>query len=162
MAIDVDAVLLDRVFQPCANRFAGLATCFGLARVALVLACESQALTLFWDALRDTSGFNLALCASVAALTVYGGMQAWRLIKRVERQSRSGGMNVRRITLRRQRLSWLGVCAFCTATLSPHADIRAIFAIVACIAWVAVVYFISCTPLPPVQRHSFRMSAAFS
>lgn len=127
-----------------------------------MLACESQALTLFWDALRDTTGFNLALCMIVAGLTLFGGYQAWQLIKRVERQSRSGGMNLRRITLRGQRLAWLGVCAFCTATLSPHADIRAVFAIVACIAWVAVVYFVSCTPMPPAQRQSFRMSAAFS
>ncbi len=162
MAIDIDAVLLDRVFQPCANRFAGVSTCFGLSRVALVLACESQALTLFWDATGDRSGFNLALCLAVATLTLYGGYQGWQLIKRVERQSRSGGMNVRRITLRGQRLAWIGVCALCVATLSPHADVRAVFAIVACAAWVAVIYFVSCTPSPPAQRHSFRMAAALS
>ena len=162
MGIDVDAVLLDRVFQPCANSCAAVATCFGLARTSMVIACESQALTLFWDAARDASGFNLMMCVTVAALTLYGGYQAWQLIRRIERQSRSGGMNVRRITLRGQRMSWLGVCALCTATLSPHADIRSVFAIVACIAWVAVVYFVSCTPMPPAQRQSFRMSAAFS
>lgn len=162
MAIDVDAFLLDRVFQPCANQLATVATCFGLARTALVLACESQALTLFWDASREMTPFNITLCGMVALLTLFGGYQAWQLIKRVERQSRSGGMNVRRITLRAQRMSWLGVCALCTATLGPNADIRAVFAIVGCIAWVAVIYFMSCTPMPPAQRHSFRMSAAFS
>ncbi len=162
MAIDVDTFLLDRVFQPCADRLASVASCFGLARTALVLACEAQALTLFWDASLNLTPFNLAMCGSVALLACYGGYRAWQLIQRIERQSRSGAMNVRRITLRGQRMTWLGACALCSAMLSPHADIRAAFAILGCIAWVAVVYFLSCTPMPPAERRSFRMSAAFS
>ena len=162
MAIDVDAFLLDRVFQPCADRLASVASCFGLARTALVLACESQALTLFWDATLSLTPFNLVMCASVASLTGYGGYRAWQLIQRIERQSRTGTMNVRRITLRGQRMTWLGVCALCSVMLSPNADIRAVFAILGCVAWVAVVYFLSCTPMPPAERRSFRMSAALS
>jgi hypothetical protein len=159
---DVDAVLLDRVFQPCADHLAEWTTCFGLARGALVVACESQALTLFWDAFLDGSAINLVLSGMIAMLTLFGAQQAWGLIKRVERQARSGGMNVRRITLRRQRMIWLGVSAFCTATLSPHADIRAVSAILACMGWVALIYFVSCTPRPPAMRRSHRLAGAFS
>lgn len=162
MTIDLDAILLDRVFQPCADRLAGWTTCFGLARGALVLACESQALTLFWDAIRDGSGNNLLLSGMIAMLTLFGAQQAWSLIKRIERQSRSGGMNVRRITLRGQRMTWLGVSACCSAVLGMDADIRALFTILACIAWVALIYFVSCTPRPPALRQSNRLAGAFS
>ncbi len=162
MTIDVDAVLIDRVFQPCADHFAAWTSCFGLARGALVIACESQALTLFWDAVRDVSGVNLVLSGLIAVLTLFGAQQAWRLINRAERQSRSGGMNVRRITLRQQRMTWLGVSAACTATLCPHGDIRAAFTVLACIAWVALIYFVSCTPRPPAMRRSSRLAGAFS
>lgn len=162
MTIDIDATLLDRVFQPCADRLAGVATCFGLARIALVLACESQALTLFWDAFRDASGVNLALSGMVAALTLFGAKQAWGLIQRTERQSRSGGMNVRRVTLRGQRLTWLAVSGSCSAVLCTHLDISAAFTILACGAWVALIYFVSCTPQPPAMRRTVGLAGAFS
>lgn len=162
MTVDVDAILLDRVFQPCADHLAEWTTCFGLARGALVLACESQALTLFWDAVRDSSAVNVMLSGMVAMLTLFGARQAWGLIQRVERQSRSGGMNVRRVTLRQQRMTWLGLSASCSALLCIHADIRAAFAIVSCVAWVALIYFISCTPRPPALRHSNRLASALS
>ena len=162
MPVDPDAVLLEHVFQPCADRLVGWTTCFGLARGALVLACESQALTLFWDAVRDPTSVNLVLSGLVAALTLWGARQAWGLIKRTERQSRSGCMNVQRIALRGQRLSWLGVGICCTAALSTQFDIRAAFNILACLAWVALIYFVSCTPRPPLMRHSSRMVAAVS
>ena len=162
MTVDVDAILLDRVFQPCADRLAAWTSCFGLARGALVLACESQTLTLFWDAVRDASGVNLVLSGMIAVLTLFGAQQAWGLIKRAERQSRSGSMNIRRVTLRWQRMTWLGVSACCSATLSPHADIRAVFTILACAAWVALIYFVSCTPRPPALQRSDRLAGAFS
>ncbi len=162
MTVDIDAVLLDRVFQPCADRVAEWTNCFGLARGALVLACEAQALTLFWDAVHDASGVDLALCAMIGALTFYGARQAWNLIKRVERQSRSGGMNVRRVTLRHQRLTWLGVSTCCAAILSIDADIRSAATILACAAWVALIYFVSCTPRPPALRQANRLAGAFS
>ncbi len=162
MTVDVDAFLLDRVFQPCADQLAGYTTCFGLARGALVLACESQALTLFWDAVRDVSGANLVMSGLVAVLTLFGAQQAWGLIKGIERQSRSGGMNIRRVTLRAQRMTWLGVSTCCGALLFTHPDIRAAFTILACAAWVALIYFVSCTPRPPAMRHSTRLAGAFS
>ena len=162
MTTDVDAILLDRVFQPCADRLAAFTTCFGLARGALVLACESQALTLFWDVFRDASGINLVLSGLIAALTLFGAQQAWGLIKRIERQSRLGGMNIRRITLRGQRMTWLGVSAGCSAILCKDPDLRAAFTILACVAWVALIYFVSCTPRPPAMRHSHRLAGAFS
>ncbi len=162
MTVDIDAVLLDRVFQPCSDSVAGWTTCFGLARGALVVACEAQALTLFWDAVRDESGVNVMMSGIVAVLTLFGARQAWGLIKRIERQSRSGGMNARRVTLRQQRMTWLGVSTCCSAILCTHADIRAAFTILACIAWVAVIYFVSCTPRPPALRHSNRLAGAFS
>jgi hypothetical protein len=160
--IDVDTILLDHVFQPCADRLATWTTCFGLARAALILACESQTLTLFWDAVLDVSGVNLTLSGFIAVLTLVGAHRAWGLIKRVERQSRSGGMNVRRVTLRQQRMTWLGIAAVCSAMLCTHADIRVIFNIVACIAWVALIYFVSCTPPPPALWDSKRLAGAFS
>lgn len=160
MSFDFDAVLLDRVFQPWADRLAGWTTCFGIARGALVLACESQGLTLYWDAIRDVSAVNIVVSGMIALLMLFGAWQAWRLITRAERQSRSATMNIRRITLRWQRMMWLGISTCCIATLSPHADIRSAFAILACFAWVALIYFVSCTANPPAFRYTERRAAA--
>lgn len=162
MTIDLDAILLDHVYQPCADRLAEWTSCFGLARGAMVLACEAQALTLFWDAVRDVSPVNLLFCTLIAALMLFGAKQAWSLIRRAERQSRSGAMNVRRITLRWQRMAWLGVSVCCTAAVGLNFDIRAAFTVLSCMSWVSLIYFVSCTPRPPAMRRFSRLAGAFS
>lgn len=154
MTFDIDALLLDRVFQPCVNVAADRLSCFALARIALAIAVEAQTLTLFWDAIEHASVFSLGFSAFAVVLTLFGAQQAWRLITRAERQSRSGTMNVRRITFRGQRVTWLLVCAGCIALLMPHGDVRAVFQILSCAAWVALIYFVSCTPLPPARRRA--------
>ena len=162
MAVDPDWILLDRVFQPFVEACAGLTSCFGLARVALVIAVEAQGLTLFWDGVADPSVFGVTLCSAVAVLTIFAARQAWQLIRRAEKQTRSGMMNVRRISLRRQRLTWLGVCAACMALLVPQGDLRSGFALIGCAGWIALIYFVSCTPLPPARQRFRRMAPAFA
>ena len=154
MALDIDALLLDRVFQPCVNAVAERMSCFALARVALVLAVEAQGLTLYWDAVANASVFSVGFSTFAAVLTLFGAQQAWRVIMRAERQSRSGTMNARRISLRGQRMTWLAVCSGCIAYLAPHGDIRAAFMILSCGGWVALIYLVSCTPLPPARRRA--------
>ena len=162
MAFDIDALLLDRVFQPCVNATADRLSCFALARIALAVAVEAQMLTLFWDAVEGGSAFSVGFSAFALVLTLFGAQQAWRVIMRAERQSRSGTMNVRRITLRGQRMTWLAVCAGCVALLIPHGDIRAVFQILSCGAWLALIYFVSCTPLPPARRRATGFIAGLS
>ena len=160
VAIDLDATLLDRVFQPLCDAFALWASPFGMARGALVLAVESQALPLFWNVLKDRSVFSATLSSMAAVLTLIGAQQAWRLIAKAERESRGNTMNVRRITLRRQRMTWLAVCTGCSALLLQDPDIRAAFSILSCLAWVALIYLVSCTPRPQARQRMGRLAAA--
>ena len=160
MAVDIDTVLLDRVFQPCVNVAAGMMSCFALARAALAVAVEAQTLVLFWDAIDKASAFSMAFSAFAAVLTLVGAQQAWKTIARAERQARSGTMNTRRMTLRGQRMTWLFVCLGCAAVLIPNGDIRAAFQILGCVAWIALVYFISCEAVPPARRRETSFSLA--
>ena len=86
VAVDIDTVLLDRVFQPCVNVAAGMMSCFALARAALAVAVEAQTLVLFWDAIDRASAFSMAFSAFAAVLTLVGAQQAWKTIARAERQ----------------------------------------------------------------------------
>ena len=158
MAVDIDSILLDRVFQPWVNVAARMMSCFALARASLALAVEAQMLTLLWDAIAKATAFSVGFSAFAAVLTLVGAQQAWKMIARAERQARSGTMNFRRMTLRGQRVTWLGVCFGCAAILIPHGDIRAAFQILGCAAWIALVYFISCEPVPPARRREMSFS----
>jgi hypothetical protein len=152
---DADLILLDRVFQPVADRAAGWATCFDLARAALVAVIALHTAVLAWDFVLLT---DPALLALVAGGTVFGIREAtrlWRQVAGAERRSRPGLMNVQRVTLRQFRVLWLAIVA-AAAALGLYAGLRAVDLcnVALCAAWLAAAYFASCSPAPPPARAS--------
>jgi hypothetical protein len=138
MRLDVDSLLLDRLFQPVADRAAGRVTCFGLARTFLLAAVLLQVIVTMID-LRVAT-------ASACLLGLAGAQQAWCLITRTERQAQPGGRNLRRITLRWQRLAWLAVTPW---SVAAGISVRGGFELGLCgtsVAWLGLIYFVSCTP----------------
>lgn len=162
MSADIDAMLLDQVFQPAGDRLEGWTTCFGLARLCLgaAVALQTGVLALEIGAGRDPA--MLGLTAGLTVLAYFGADHARALIARVERQSRPGAMNLRRVTLRWQRLTWLGAAACCTGSSLASLEGGAICAGLASLAWVASVYFLSCSPTPPASRTFRRYAAALA
>ncbi len=156
MHADIDTALLDRVFQPVADRAASAATCFDLARFALAAAVALQTIVLIDDLLTFGDPVARALAGGITLLAFVGADQGRRLIVRVERQARSGMMNVRRITLRSQRWAWLAICGWTVATTVIRLDATSLHLGLASLAWVATIYFASCTPQPPrlVRHHA--------
>lgn len=152
MRMDVDSLLLDRLFQPVADRSADWITCFGLARLSLAAAVLLQFLILAID-LRSFDGPMARVAATcITLLALFGGRQAWSMIARIERQSRAGQMNVRRISLRWQRLAWLAVTAWSVATSASGGGEAGLEICGASLAWLGLTYFVSCTPAPPPAR----------
>lgn len=151
MRTDIDTLLLDRLFQPLADRLAGLTNCFGLARLSLAAAVLLQFAVLAADLTELGAPSQRLAAAAIALLALFGAEQGWRLIVRTERQARSGGMNLRRITLRWQRLAWLGVTSWSVVGAGGNGlSEAALWG--ACVAWVGLIYFVSCTPTPPPMR----------
>ncbi len=158
--MDVDTWLLERTFQPIADRLEPLLDCFGLARLSLAAAVVLQTAVLACDFSTFSDPLRITIAVGAAVLA-YGGADAARaMIGRAARGARRGTMNVYRITLRPQRLAWLLVAPGAVAFLLPEGGLRSAFQIGAALGWVAVVYFASCTPAPP--RAAFgRFSPAF-
>ena len=152
MTTDVDTLLLDRVFQPVADGLNDWTTCFGLARVSLAAGIALQTAVLAFDIQTYSDPAILILAVGATLLAYFGADQARGLIARVERQSRPGVMNVRRITLRWQRMAWLTVAACCAGSSLASLDLGSVCAGLATLSWVAVVYFLSCSPKPPAAR----------
>ncbi len=160
MSADVDTLLLDRVFQPLADRGSSATTCFGLARLALATAVALQTMVLVDDLLLFADPFTRALAGAIAVLAFVGADQGRRMISRVERQSRSGLMNIRRITLRGQRWAWLAITGWTVATACMRQDTATAHVGLSSLAWLAAIYFASCTPKPPGLTHQRRRSTA--
>ena len=158
MQADIDTLLLDRVFQPAADRLSIGTNCFGLARLALLAAVLLQTIVLAADLLIFADPVMRALAGGITLLAFAGADQARGMIARVERQTRTGVMNVRRITLRRQRMAWLAVSLGSGATALARLDGATICAGLASLSWLAVIYFVSCSPAPP--RFSVHRRAA--
>lgn len=160
MSADIDLWLLDHVFQPCVERLKAWTDCFGLARASLVAAVALQTAVLACDFSSTTDPLMITLAVGVTLLAYAGADGTRAMIARVERQSRPGVMNVRRVTLRMQRLAWLFVALGCSAILLPSPGLKPVCQTVANLCWLAVVYFVSCTPTPP--RFRARTTSAFA
>ena len=158
MSDDIDTLLLDRVFQPVADRLNGWTTCFGLARLSLAAAVALQTAVLACDIASDCDPTLLGLATGATLLAYFGADQARGLIARVERQSRPGVMNLRRVTLRWQRMMWLAVAACCAGSSFASMQAGAVCGALASLSWVAAIYFLSCSPKPPAVQ-SFRQYA---
>lgn len=154
MSVDPDLFLLDRVFQPIVDRAAAWATCFDLARAALVTVIVLHTAVLAWD-------LNLLHDPFLLALVMGGTLVAYRAaarfrgqIARAERRCRPGLMNVQRLTLRPFRLTWLAVAALSVA-LAASSDLRPVD--LCCVAvsftWLAAACFASCSPSLPRARN---------
>jgi hypothetical protein len=152
LTTDVDTLLLDRVFQPVADRLEDWTTCFGLARVSLAAGVALQTAVLAFDIQTYSDPVILILAVGATLLAYLGADQTRALIARVERQSRPGVMNVRRVTLRWQRMAWLTVSACCAGSSFASMELGAVCGSLASLSWVAAVYFLSCSPKPPAAR----------
>jgi len=139
MAIDVDTMLLDRVFQPAADGACAWASCFDLARSALagVALLQTVVLAHGMSLGPDTAGLGLMATASVIQYWAVG--LVLRQIRRAERQTRSGMMNLARITLHG------GTVSLCPAGAN--------------VLWVVAVYLMSCVASSPSVRVGRRMVA---
>lgn len=159
MSVDVDNLLLDRVFQPAADRAAQWASCFALSRASLALALLLQLAVLALDLSVEGDPLRRYMALGITALALVGGQQAMTGITRAERQARPGAMNVRRITMRWQRLAWLAI-ALWAATVAAGSRTGANAGVcAACLAWLSCIYFLSCTASPPRVRISRRAYA---
>ncbi len=156
MSVDPDFLLLDRVFQPAADRMAAWATPFDLARLSLITVIVLHTVVLAWDLARLSDPLLLALVTGGTLIGYRAASQLRRQIARAERRSRPGMMNAQRVLLRSFRLAWLGLAPAC-AVLEISSAHRSVdlcnAALSAC--WLATVYFASCSPSPVVRtfRH---------
>ena len=153
MRSDIDNLLLDRLFQPLTDRAAGWITCFGLARASLTAAVLLQFVVLVIDLSGFEDPLHRVLAVGVTVIALFGAQQTRTLIARAERQTRVGTMNVRRITMRWQRLAWLGVTMWAAAT-GLSAGAAGLGVCGASLAWLGLIYFVSCTPAPPRWRRA--------
>ncbi len=159
MKFDIDSVLIDRVFQPAADRLAAWASCFGLARVCLVGAALFQFVVLANDLQADDDGLRRALAGGITILALVGADQGRHVIKRAERQSRSGMMNIRRMTMRWQRVAWVVINVWAISMALGQPTGANVAVCLASMAWGSCIYFISCSPSPPVVRRTSRVLA---
>lgn len=158
VALDVDTLLLDRVFQPVVNECADLLSSFALARASLVLALLLDTAALAWT-LGNAVPLISALLAGATLATFVGAQQLRTEIDRAERQSRPGLMNVRRVTMRLLRCSFLftgGLGA--VVALQPDATVACACVCIGNLFWLATSHFLSCSAAPP----SYRRAPAFA
>ncbi len=159
--IDIDSLLLDRVFQPTADRLGADLSCFGLARLCLVSAAVMQFVVLAVDLQNDVDLVRRWLAVGITLLALVGAQQARHVIARAERQSQPGAMNVRRITMRWQRAAWLALMLWATAVALGQPTGANLAVCAASAAWLSCIYFLSCSPSPPMRRFS-RTAHAFA
>ncbi len=157
--MDIDSVLLDRLFQPLADRLAAWISCFGLARLSLAVAVGLQCIVVMIDMRGAIEPVQRVAAVGISLLALFGAQQAWSLITRTERQARPGNLNLRRITLRWQRVAWIAVTVWSVAA-GVTAGEGGLGLAGACFAWLGIVYFVSCTPLPPPARVELRQMFA--
>lgn len=160
MSADIDTLLLDQVFQPVADQLNDWATCFGLARLSLAAAVALQTAVLAFDIQTCSDPAMLGVAVGATLLAYLGADQARALIARVERQSRPGVMNLRRVTLRWQRMAWVTVATCCAGSSLSSMELGAVCGGLASLSWVAAVYFLSCSPKPPAARSFQRCALA--
>ena len=152
MQADIDRFLLDKLFQPVAERAAPWGDCFGLARLALAGAVLLQAAVLALDLMIFAEPVARGLAGGIAALAFYAAGQTRTLIAKTARQSRPGLPNVRRISLRWQRTAWLATSVWSGAAAAVQGDAASICAGLTCLCWLAVLYLVSCSPMPLQDR----------
>ncbi len=160
MAIDLDTVLLDRVFQPVADSVCDRASCFDLSRAALVGVVALQAAALARQAVVDPSASALGLVVVASFVQFWAVGRVLRQVRRAERQLRPGMMNVARVTLRPFRMVWLLVAAASACLLTGlHEGMASLCPVAANVLWVAAVYLMSCVARAPSARVGRRMVA---
>ncbi len=160
---DMDGLLIDRVFQPVADRVAGCASCFDLARLSLNAAIALEAALLAYDLARLPDPAQRTLVV-LGTLMAFGAAQAVRLqIARAERQARPGMMNLNRVVLRPFRLLWIGLGLVGLTSLAVSGGTAALLNAAASFGWLGAVYLMCCVPTPPpAPARSWQTSLAAS
>lgn len=155
MSVDPDTLLLDRVFQPAADRAAGWATCFDLARASLLAVLVLQTSVFAWNLVCLDDPLMLMLVTGGTLIGYGAASQMLRQVERAERQSRPGMMNRNRVLLRPFRLLWLAI-ATASAALLVTSALRPmdLCNTAVTMAWVTTVYFCSCAASPPRVRQA--------
>ncbi len=149
---DMDGLLIDRLFQPVADRVAGCLSCFDLARLSLNGAVGLEAALLAYDLAHITASAQRTLVV-LGTLMAFGAAQAVRSqIARAERTSRPGMMNINRVVLRPFRLLWIGLGLVGLASLAVSCGPAALLNAAATFGWLGAVYLMCCVPAPPPAR----------
>ena len=160
MAIDLDTLLLDRVFQPVADSVCERFSCFDLSRVALGGVVALQAAMLVRQASVDPGAAALGLVVVASLVQFWAVGRVLRQIRSAERRARPGTMNVARITLRPFRMVWLLVAAGSACLLTGlHEGAGSLCPVGANLLWVVAVYLMSCVASVPSARVGRRMVA---
>lgn len=149
---DIDGVLLDRLFQPAADRLSERTSCFGLARLCLAAAVALQFVVLACDLEVEGDMVRRVMAVGITALALAGAQQGQVVIRHAERQARPGLMNVRRITMRWQRNAWLVISAWACTIAVGQVSAANVAVCAASLAWLSCIYFLSCSPSPPPAR----------
>lgn len=153
MPRDVDAYLIDRVFQPATDAMAEWISCFTLARWSVVGAVLLEAIAWAWKlSAEDDPLVHMVMLAGGVITLCYVAREVRRQIARTERRARPGMLNVARITLRPLRMVFNGVAvvALGYSVLSGMQPVN-LCNLTACALWVVTVYFLCCVPSPPRQ-----------
>ena len=162
MSVDPDALMLDRVFQPATEGLADWTTCFDLARLSVVAVIVLHTAVLAWNLVLLADPILLALITGGTLIGYRAASQLQAHIRRAERQSRPGMMNLHRVLLRPFRMAWLLLIAVSAIFLLRSAwrpvDICN-FAL--CASWLAAAYFSSCSPVSPAHAARLRVSPAW-
>jgi len=153
MAIDLDTVLLDRVFQPVADSLCDRVTCFDLSRAALIGVVALQAAVLARQAVVDPGAVALGLTVVASLVQFWAVGRALSQVRSAERRLRPGMMNVARVTLRPFRMVWLLVAAGSACLLTGlHEGAASLCPVGANVLWVVAVYLMSCVASVPSAR----------
>jgi len=154
LALDIDSVLIDRLFQPASDRMAAQTSCFGLARLSLLGAVLLQFVVLANDLQADGDALRRLLAGGITILALVGADRGRYVIARAERQAQPGTMNIRRITMRWQRVAWLVITVWAASVALGQPNRANVAVCFASMAWLSCIYFTSCSPSPPVLRRT--------
>lgn len=154
-----DRIALQRIFQPIADRLAGIVSCYGLARQALCCALMMQAVSMV---LMLATMPKIVWFGSLLLLGIEGvvASRCFKVIKARERQATNGlpgnPWTMSEILTRAYHL----YAAFLIAATTLPCDYRIALLVASLAAWTVSLYFAACMPRPPARReqHGSRWS----
>lgn len=147
----LDAVIIDRVFQPAADRLAGYISCFDLARFfadgVMLVVLFTVAITLY-----SSSGQIDWVTPGLAVFCVLGLGALRYVVGRLERSCKSGLANPARHSLFVARVMALYEVILEIIRLARMQDWFSFLLLGVVLAILCAAYFASCYPNPPTFK----------